>query len=80
MAGKPEENSFTSVIESARTAAEQGIADIQTQADALFNEAASQVVRGGAVIADSVRQGVSVTEHYAAEGKASSSRRVGVSW
>lgn len=79
MAGKPDENvnSLSEIIEAARTTAEQGIADMQKQADAVIKEGVSQLVAGGAIIAESVRQGVSATELYADRGKAGiRSRRV----
>ncbi|EFJ46208.1 hypothetical protein VOLCADRAFT_93417 [Volvox carteri f. nagariensis] len=71
MAGKPDGNatSLSATIEALRNAAEQSISDIQKQADAALKEAASQLVAGGAVIADFVRQGVSVTQQYADQGK-----------
>ncbi|GIL78332.1 hypothetical protein Vretimale_7681 [Volvox reticuliferus] len=71
MAGKPDgnANSLAATIEAAKNVAEKTVVDIQKQADAVLKEAASQLVAGGAVIADSVRQGVAVTEQYADQGK-----------
>ncbi|GLI66468.1 hypothetical protein VaNZ11_010311 [Volvox africanus] len=71
MAGKRDgnANSLAATIEAAQNFTEQTLVDIQKHADAALKEAASQLVAGGSVIADSVRQGVAVTEQYADHGK-----------
>ncbi|KXZ47566.1 hypothetical protein GPECTOR_34g725 [Gonium pectorale] len=77
--GNPGENSSpldqaNKVVTEARATIEKGVADLSAQADEALRVVASQVVTGGAVVADVVREGAAVANKYADEGKAGSAR------
>lgn len=64
-------NAFAATLDDAKAAAEQGVTELKKQVDGVLTEAASHLVAGGVVAADTLKQGLDVAHKLADEGKAS---------